>query len=148
MDFHFRLSDSKSLQVFRTLLSILTDLQNVLVWMVYTRPLISKSSRHSIKHLVTVPIDQDTIGIAVTFMFIVFLSSLARSRYLSLFSLSFSFTLWSAGTAKFTVLYVLFFWLIIANSGRLAEIIWSVCISKSLRILGISFSKTDSVNIP
>ena len=43
--------------------------------------------------LVTVPSVLITIGITVTFMFNSFFSSLARSRYSSLFSLSFSFTL-------------------------------------------------------
>ena len=51
-----------------------------------------------------------TIGITVTFIFhTFFFSSLARSRYFSHFSLSFSFTLWSAGTAKSTIRQVLFF---------------------------------------
>ena len=36
-------------------------------------------------------------------------NSLARSSYLSFFSLSFSFTLWSAGTAKSPIRQVLFF---------------------------------------
>ena len=44
MIFHWSLSESKSLQVSRTLLSILAVLSNVVVWMVYTRPLISNSS--------------------------------------------------------------------------------------------------------
>ena len=48
------------------------------------------------------------IGI-ITFMFLNFFNSLARSRYLSFFSLSFSFILWSAGTAKSTILQVFFF---------------------------------------
>ena len=38
-----------------------------------------------------------------------FFSSPARSRYLSLFSLYFNFTLWSAGTSKSTILQVLLF---------------------------------------
>ena len=43
----------------------------------------------------------------------VFFTSLASSRYLSFFSLSFNFTLWSVETAKSTVLQVLFFcWLL------------------------------------
>ena len=42
--FHGSLSDSKSAQVSRTLLSILTDRNNAVVWMVSTRPVISKSS--------------------------------------------------------------------------------------------------------
>ena len=42
-------------------------------------------------------------------MFHIFSNSLARSWYLSFFSLSFNFTLWSAETAKATILQVLFF---------------------------------------
>ena len=41
MVFHCSLSDSKSPQISRTLLSILADLNNVVIWMVSTRPLIS-----------------------------------------------------------------------------------------------------------
>ena len=44
MAFHKSLSDSKSPQVSRTLLSILADLNYALVWMVYVRPPISNSS--------------------------------------------------------------------------------------------------------
>ena len=61
-----------------------------------------------------------------------FFNSLARSRYLSFFSHSFRFILWSARTAKSTILQFLFFLLlIIIRSGLLAEIRWSVCMSKS-----------------
>ena len=42
MVFHWNLSDSKSPQVSRTLLSILGDLNNAVVWMVSTRPLMLK----------------------------------------------------------------------------------------------------------
>ena len=51
-----------------------------------------------------------------------FFNSLARSRYLSFFSHSFNFILWSARTAKLTNLQVLFFLLIIIRSCLLAEI--------------------------
>ena len=44
MVFHWSLSDSKSPQVSRTLLSILAVLNNVVVWMVSSRPATSKSS--------------------------------------------------------------------------------------------------------
>ena len=44
MVFHWTLIDSKSLQISRTLLSILADLSNAVVWMVSARPLISNSS--------------------------------------------------------------------------------------------------------
>ena len=45
-------------------------------------------------------------------MFHSFFNSLARSRYLFLFSPSFSFILWSAGTAKSTISQILFFFFI------------------------------------
>ena len=106
MVFHWRLSESKSPQVSRTLLSILTVLNNV--WMVSTRPPTSKSSSPYSNPLVTVPNAPFTIGIIVTCMFHSFFNSLARSRYLSFFSHSFSFILWSAGTAMSTILQIFF----------------------------------------
>ena len=78
MVFHWNLSDSKSLQVTRTLLSIPADLDNVIVWMMSTRPFISKSSSSCTNPLLTVPSAQITIGITVTVMFHrFFFSSLA-----------------------------------------------------------------------
>ena len=101
---------SKSPQVSRTLLSILTDLNNAVVWMVSTSLLIPKSSSPFINLLVTVLRTPIIIGIIVTFMFhSFFFNSLTRSRYLFFFSLSFNYILWSAGAAKFTILQVLFF---------------------------------------
>ena len=113
MVFHWSLSDSKSPQVSRTLLSILAVLNNAVVWMVSTRPPTSKSSSPLSNPLVTVPNAPITIGIIVTRMFHSFFSSLARSRSFSFFSHSFSFILWCAGTAKLTILQVPFFLLII-----------------------------------
>ena len=140
MVFHWRLSDSKSPQVSRALLSILAVFNNAVVWMVSTRPPSSKSSRPFNNPLVTVTKAPITIGIIVTFMFHSFFNSLARSRYLSLFSHSFSFILWSAGTAKSTILQIFFFFFlsIIMRSGLRAEIRWSVCISKSHSSLWVS----------
>ena len=113
MVFHWSLSDSKSPQVSRTLLSILAVFNNVVVWIVFTRLPTSKSSSPLVNPLVTVPKAPITIDINVTCMFHSFFNSLARSRYLS-FSLSFSFILWSAGTAKSTILQVLLFcWLLL-----------------------------------
>ena len=123
MVFYWSLSDSKSLQVSRTLFSILAVLKNAVVWVVSTRLPISKSSRPFNNPLVTLPKAPIAIGIIVTFMFHSFFNSLARSRYLSFFSHSFSFILWSAGTAKSTILQILYFsLLIIIRSGLLAEI--------------------------
>ena len=116
MVFHWSLSDSKSPQVSRILLSILAVLYNAVVWMVSTRQPTSKSSCPFSNPLVTVPNAPITIGIIVTCMFHSFFNSLARSRYLSFFSHSFSFILWSAGTAKSTILQVLYFcfWLLLS----------------------------------
>ena len=109
MVFHWSLSDSKSPQVSRTRLRILAVLSNGIVWIVSTRPPTSKSSRPFNNPLVIVPNAPITIGTIVTFMFHSFFNSLARSRYLSFFSLSFRFILWSAETGKSTILQILFF---------------------------------------
>ena len=135
MVFHWGLSDSKSPQVSRTRLRILA---------VSTRPPTSKSSRPFNNPLVIVTNAPITIGIIVTFMFHSFFNSLARSRYLSFFSLSFRFILWSAGTAKSTVLQILFFLLIIMRPGLLAGIRWSVFMLKSHRSLCVSLSRTGA----
>ena len=100
MVFHWSLSDSKSPQVSKTLLSILAVLNNVVVWMVSTRPPTSKSSSLFNNLLETVPKAPITTGIIVTFMFHIFSNSLAKSRYLYFFSLYFRFILWSAGDSK------------------------------------------------
>ena len=109
MVFHWCLSDSKSPQVFRTRLRILAVLSKAVIWIVSTRPPSSKSSRPFNKHLVIVPNAPITIGAIVTFMLHSFFNSLARSMYLFFFSLSFRFILWSTGTAKSTILQILFF---------------------------------------
>ena len=124
MVLHWSLSDSKSPQVSRTRLRILAVLSNAVVWIVSTRLPISKSSRRFNNPLFIVPKAPITIGTIDTFMFHSFFNSLARSRYLSFFSLSFRFILWSAGTAKSTILQIFFFFLllIIMRSGLLAGV--------------------------
>ena len=147
MVFHWSLSDNKSPQVSRTLLSILAVLNNAVVWIVSTRPPTSKSSSPFSNPLVTVPNAPITIGIIVTCMFHSFFQfpSIQRSWYLCFFSHSFSFILWSAGTAKSTILQFLFFLLlIIIKSGLLAGIRWSVCMLKSHWSLCVAFSRTGA----
>ena len=142
MVFHWSLSDSKSPQVSRSLLSNLSVLNNVVVWIVSTRPPTSKSSSPFSNPLVTVPNAPITIGKIVTFMFHSFFNSLSRSRFLSFFSQSFSFILWSAWTVKLSILQVLFFCVcIIIRSGLLGEIRWSVCILKFHGSLCVLFSR-------
>ena len=66
MVFYRSLSDSKSPQVSRTLLSILAVLKNVVI---STRPPTSNSSTPFSNPFVNVPKAPITIGIIVTFMF-------------------------------------------------------------------------------
>ena len=112
MAVHRSLSDSKSPQDSRTLLSILADLSNAVVWMVFTRSLISKSSTSFNNILVTVRRAPIIIGINVTFMFQSFFNFPARSRYLSFFSFSFNF--YSAkSTIQQLLIFLFFSWFII-----------------------------------
>ena len=124
MVFHWSLSDSKSPQVSRTRLRILAVLSNAVIWIVSTRPPTPKSSRPFNNPLVIVPKAPITIDTIVAFMFHSFFNSFARSRYLSFFSHSFRFILWCAGTAKSTILQILFFFFlsIIIRPGPLAGI--------------------------
>ena len=134
MVFHCSLSDSKSPQVSRTLLSILAVLNNAVIWMVSTHPPTTKASSPFSNPLATVPNAAITIDIIVTCMFHRFFNSLTRSKYLSLFSHSFSFILWSAGTAKSTFLQVLFSFLIIIESGLIIIIIIIIIIITHISI--------------
>ena len=109
MVFHWSLSESMSPQVSRALLAILAVLSNADICIVSTRPPTSKSSRPFNDPFVIVPKAPITIGTIVTFMFHSFFNSLAKSRYLSFFSNSFSFILLSAGIAKSTILQIHFF---------------------------------------
>ena len=110
MVFHWSRSDSKSPQVFKTLLNILAVLNNAVIWMVSTRLPISKSSGPFKYPLVTVRKAPTTTGIILTFMFHSFFFQFLNKVEVRIFSTySFSFIEWSAGTAKSTILQVLFF---------------------------------------
>ena len=91
MVFHWSLSDSKSPQVSRTLHSILAVLNNVVVWMVSTRPPTSKSSSPFSYPLVTVPNAPIIIGIIVTYMFHSFFQFLNKVDVLILLFTVFQF---------------------------------------------------------
>ena len=86
MGFHWILSNNKFAQVSRTLLSIQTDLK---VWMLLIRISISNSSSPLFKPLETVPRAPITIGITVTLIIYIFLSS--KAIYFSLLFLRYSF---------------------------------------------------------
>ena len=99
MVFHWSLSNKKSSQISRTLLSILAVLSKVVVWIVFTRPPTSKSSSPFSNPLVIVLNAPITIGIIVTCLF----------HFLKFHHKVKVIILWSAGTAKSTILQVLFF---------------------------------------
>ena len=103
--FHWR----KFPQVCRIIQSILADFSSVMARMVSILPLISCSSSFFPRFLVTVSKATITFSIILTFIFYNLFSSLAKSRYLSSFSPSFTFTLCSAGKSKFTIWQVIFF---------------------------------------
>ena len=109
MVFHWNLSDSKSPQVSRTLLSIFTDLSNVVVLIVSGR-LDFQLFQPLIKPLGIVLREPFTTGMTVMFVLHSFSSSLARFKKTS-FSLA--FPLWSTGKAKFTCWQVAFIIIII-----------------------------------
>ena len=121
MVFLLSLNDSKSPQVFKTRLSILADLKNTEVSMVSTCLLTSKSSSSLNQSLVTVQSAPNTTSITITFMFHRFFSSLSRLRYLRFFfSLSFIFSLWSAGIVKSTIQQFFFGFCLLS----LGQVVW------------------------
>ena len=137
--------------MFWALLSILANLNDIVVWIAWIRSQISNSSNSLSKLLRTISSAPFTCGITVTLIYHGFFRSLARSKYLSLFSLSFFFTQWFAVTAKSTIQQVLFFFnfffFFFVNYHQVRSpswIRWSICISKSWRILCVSFSRMDS----
>ena len=142
MDFHLSLSDSKSFQVSRTLLSMLAVHNDTVVWMVSTPT--SKSSSPFNNPLVTVPKAPIKIVIIVTFMFHFFLSSPLQVTYPSFHILSVYCCCQQRQQSRQFCKFSFFFWLIIKRSVLLAEINWSVCMSKSHWSLCESFSRTTA----
>ena len=142
MVFHMCLSDSKSLQVTRNLLCILADLNNVVVWMVPTRPLISNSSSPYHNTSVTVPRALITISINVTFMFFQLPKKVKVFVPLFIIFQFYSMVNRNNKVHNFPSSLSLFFFII--KFGRLAEIRWPVCMSKSHWSLYVSFSRTDA----
>ena len=119
---HWSLSVSESPQVSRTFLSILANLNNAVVRMVSTCPLISKSSSPFTNPLEIVLSAQTTIGTTFTFMFHCFFCSLVRSWYLFLFSFSFFLFVVQQDVKVHYSAGSLFFLLPITSSGHLGEI--------------------------
>ena len=117
--------------------------QFTIVYIISTPSLISIFSSLFSKPLETVPSAPTTIGITVTFINQSFFTSLARSK-----DLSFHFHSFSLGARLEQISpqdgNLSTFLSIYTRSGSLSEIGWFVCISKSERILWVSFRSTDS----
>ena len=116
MVFSWSLSDRQSPQASRTLLSILSDLIIVVLWIVSTCTIISKSSSSKINPLVTVESAQLKIGITVTFKFISFFQFSCKVLVLiSLFTfLQFHPVVSRNGKFDYSVDSLFFSWLSIA----------------------------------
>ena len=131
-----------------TLLSILAVLKNVVVWTLSTRPLISKSSSPFNNPFVTVPKVPIPIGMIFTFMFhsfFIFPKKVEVFILLITFLQFYSVVNQNSKVDNFaSYLSFFFFLLIIIRFGRLVEIRWSVCMSKSHRSLCVTFSRTDA----
>ena len=146
MVFHWSLSDSKSPQVFRTLLSILAVHNNVVVWMVSIHPLISKSSSPFNNPLVTVPKAPITICIIAIFMFHSFFQFSSKVEVLILLFIYFQFyseVSWDSKLHNFSS--SLFFFVDYYKVWCSNEIRGSICMLKSHRSLSVSFSETVAV---
>ena len=128
--FSLTLSDSMSPQVSSTFLSILADHKNAKVSMVSVCPLISNPSCPCTNPLQIVPSAPITISITNTKIYIVFFQF--SCKVYELISL-FSFFSLCAPLGRQTQLFCRFVFFTTIWSGRLAEIRWSVFISKSQR---------------
>ena len=143
---HTSFSDSKSPQLSRTLLSILVDLNNAVVWMFSTRPHSSKSSSLCTNSLLKLPRATIPIG---HFHVPQFFQSSSNVQVLIPLLAFFKFSsvvdrdnkVHNSASSLFFFLF--FFLLTVTRSGRLAEIRGSVCSPKSPTMLWISFSRTD-----
>ena len=109
MVLHWSLSESKSPPVTRTLLSILADLNNAVVWMISDCPLIFNSSSPLTKPLGNVTSALIIIGITVTFMFHCFFLVFGKFQVLVSLSFRLIFTQWPAGTDKSAIWLFFFF---------------------------------------
>ena len=132
MVFHWGLSDSKSSQVTRTLLSILANLNNVVVLVVSIRPPTFNSS----KAFGTVSNAPVSIRITVILMFHIYLVFSQAPSICHFFRF-----LWFLPCDPPRRQNPKCFWLI--RSDCLVEIKWSLCTLKSHRILCVSFSRTN-----
>ena len=133
--FHGNSDDSKPLQVSVTLLNILANFSNTVIWMISILPLIfNNSSSFFFRLLKAVRNVPSTAGITLIIFHSIF-SSLAKFKYLPVFSLFLLFAFYDPPERQNPPYCKFSFLLIKTWSSLLVEIWWFVCISKSLGIL-------------
>ena len=145
MVFHWSLSHSKSSQDSRTLLTLLDCLNSAEVWMVSTSPLISNFSRPFISPLVTVLITPITIVITVSCIFHSFFFQFPSKVQVLIFLFAL-FLYYSVACRDGKVQISASSFFTSTKSGRMAEIRWSVCFSKSLRTFLLYSFCANSLN--
>ena len=121
--FYWRFSNGKSLQVSTFLLNILADLIKDIVCIVSILPLISNSSTHLSEFLGTVPSAPITIGLPLTSLtaFSVFKQGPRTCFSFTFFQFSLC-SLLGRQSPLYDKFSFFFFFLIITNSGLLAQI--------------------------
>ena len=123
-----------------SLLSILTYLNYVAVWIISARPPTSSPFTLLTKPLRIVPSAPITIGITITIIAF-FVLWQGPNTWLSFRFLWFSFC---SPLGRHSSLFSRFFFLLaLTKSSLLAGIRWSVCISKYQRLLCVSFISVD-----
>ena len=141
------LMEYKWQQVSSTLFSILADLSNTAVWMIFAHPLISNSSS-CLKSLGIILGALITIRITVTSMFHSYFSSLARSRWLSVFVFFYFLSVvcrndkihYSLGSVLFCLLsFVQVFWLGFGDLFKIPENFVHLILQDGFRFVHIPF---------
>ena len=128
---HWSLSDSKSPHVFMTLLSILADINNAILWMVSTRPLNSKLSSPFINSFGDSTDRTNYHWYNCHFHIPQFFQFPNKVKLLIFLFVFFQFYSVVSQDSKVHNPTSSLFLMTITRSGRLDEIRWSVCISKS-----------------
>ena len=155
--FHWRLTDSKSSQISRILRRIKADFNTVVVWVDSILPHDLQVLHNPFQALGDRSKDSNYNWYYRHQHLAQLFSSLIKSKYFCILSISFIFTKWFAGTVKsirrqfffvlfnfFCLFVCLFVSLINIQLGFLAWVQGSVYITKSQIILCISFYRTDS----
>ena len=140
MVLHWSLSDSKSPIVSRIFRCIRTDLNNAIVWIVSTRPVIFKFSIFCIIPSVIIIKAPITIVMNVHFTFHVFSIPLQGLVFYPFFHILPILLCGQPGQQSSKFCKISFLLLIIIRSGNQTEIRGSICISRSLGCFCVLFS--------